>query len=130
MRSYESVLIFDPGLTPDQLGGEVEKVEKLISSHGGEGIEVEHWDRREIAYVMKKRKSGHYVNIRYQCGNHGVVDELAAVLRITDTVVKFQTHRSTATSRGFKGNPIILKAGPRDVAEDEFGSDDDIDEID
>lgn len=61
MRRYEIVYIFDPAL--DQ-GAVDEKLETFHAALGGEVAKVDHWGARQLAYPIRKSRSGYYVVAR------------------------------------------------------------------
>ena len=61
MRSYEMVYIFDPAL---EEGAVEEKLEAFHSVLGGEVAKVDHWGARQLAYPIRKSRSGYYVVVR------------------------------------------------------------------
>lgn len=109
MKSYELVLIFRPDVDMPVIEGVIEKVREVIQSHTGTVSGVDDWGRREMTFVLQKVKQGHYFNVRFTTEDGSVVDGLNRVLRISEPVMKFQTHRVSETERGFKGNPLVLK---------------------
>jgi ribosomal protein S6 len=76
-----------------------------LSSNQAEKINVERWGRNPIAYKAKRFNYAHFVCFKYESANHGVVEALSAILRISDNVLKFQTHYINEKVRKFKGNP-------------------------
>ena len=103
MKKYETILIFDPALSDAEVGQEIGKIKTLVSSLGGSEVSLDQWGKREIAYIMKKRKLGNYVVIYYATEEPDLVEKLNNQLRITESVVKFQTHRIQEHVRKFKG---------------------------
>ncbi|MCB0311488.1 MAG: 30S ribosomal protein S6, partial [Bdellovibrionales bacterium] len=71
--------------------------------HGGKELKVNSWGRKELAYLMDKQRFGTYVCFNYSSEEGGIVKELASQLRITESVLRFQTHRLNDRSRKFKG---------------------------
>lgn len=61
MRRYELVYIFDPVL---EEGAVDEKLETFHAALGGEVAKVDHWGARELAYPIRKSRSGYYVVVR------------------------------------------------------------------
>ena len=121
VRRYESIVIFNPRLNDSQLKDEIKKVEGILTNNQAKITGVDGWGRKEIAYFLQKERFGHYVAFNYESANHAAPNELGSLLRITDSVHKFQTHLISATSRKFKGNPKRLQQ-PRSDDEFEFGS--------
>lgn len=123
-RKYESIVVFAPRLTDAQLREETKKVEGILSGQQCKEIKVDFWGRKETAYTIKKEKFGHYVVFNYETENHGAPNHLASLLRISDSVNKFQTHQLSAKKRKFQGNLKRAQSGYSDAEfyEDGFDS--------
>lgn len=116
MRKYETVMVLNPNLGEAQVKDEAAKVEKLLQSNGATEISNSVWGKKEIAYPMKKNKFGTFVSFNYRAPSEGCVDTLTNVLRISDPVLKFQTHRINEKVRKFRGNPKRKTGGAGDEA--------------
>ena len=111
MKAYELILILNAEPGGEAFEGVITKTRSVIEDKGGSIAGIDDWGRREIAYEINKVTHGQYVCVRFETKDGSTIDELATVLRIEESVVKFQSHRVTETSRGFKGNPLLLKKG-------------------
>ncbi|MBX7136968.1 MAG: 30S ribosomal protein S6 [Oligoflexia bacterium] len=105
MRNYESIVIFDPTITEENLKKEISKIETLLQGAGAATINVDIWGRREIAYLVGKHKHGHFVSFSYSGEDTELANKLTAQLRLTEVVIKFQSYRTNLKSRKFKGRP-------------------------
>lgn len=122
-RRYESVVIFNPRLTDAQVKEEIKKVENILKSNNANITGVDAWGKKEAAFSFNKQRFGYYVAFNYESANHEVPSALQSVLRITDTVQKFQTHLIRTKTRKFKGNPKRLTQPRTDGEDFEFGGD-------
>ena len=123
VRRYESVVIFNPRLTDVQIKEEVKKVEAILKNSNANITGVDTWGKKEAAYEFSKQRMGYYVAFNYESSNHDAPNELQAVLRITDSVHKFQTHVIKTKTRKFKGNPRRLTQPRTDIDDYDFGGD-------
>jgi small subunit ribosomal protein S6 len=105
MRKYETVMVLNPNLGEAQVKDEAAKVQKLLETNGAQEISNSIWGKKEIAYPMKKNKFGTFISFNYRAPSEGCVDTLTNVLRISDPVLKFQTHKINERVRKFRGNP-------------------------
>ena len=122
-RRYESVVVFNPRLSDSQIKEEVKKVEALLAAQNAKVSSVDTWGKKEAAFSFSKQKFGYYVVFNYETANHQAANELQSVLRINESVQKFQTHLIQAKTRKFKGNPKRLQ-NPRSEGDDfDFGVD-------
>ena len=122
MRKYESIVIFAPTLAESRLKEESAKVESLIKAQQGQNVSVDIWGKKEIAYPVEKHKFGHFRCFRFESDNHGIIEVLQGQLRLSDGVIKFQTHRLNEKVRKFKGNPRRVRPaeGFADTPEGDF----------
>ena len=105
MRKYETVMVHNPNLGEAQVKDEAAKVQKLLETNGAQEISNSIWGKKEIAYPMKKNKFGTFISFNYRAPSEGCVDTLTNVLRISEPVLKFQTHKINERVRKFRGNP-------------------------
>ena len=92
MRKYETIFIAHPDLVEDEVKGMIEKMKEVIENLNGELIKVEEWGRRKLAYKLKKLTKGYYILIRF-LGNGQVLAEIERNLRLSDSVLKYQSIR-------------------------------------
>ncbi|MBN8548899.1 MAG: 30S ribosomal protein S6 [Deltaproteobacteria bacterium] len=118
MRKYETIVVFNPSLAEAAVKDEVKKFEKLLDSRKAQNVKVDVWGRKQIAYSVKKNSFGNFVCFTYECDDHAIASDVSSQLRISDPVIKFQSHRINEKVRKFKGNP---KRKPGSSGDDEFG---------
>ena len=62
MRDYEVVYIFDSTLTEDDVEGRLERFHGVATQPDGAEVEaVDHWGVRQLAYPIRRQKTGYYV---------------------------------------------------------------------
>ena len=120
---YETIVVFKPDLNETQVKDEEKKIEALLTAEGATAISADFWGRKDIAYMVRKCKMGNFVCINFESEKSDTVKNVTGVLRITDSVIKFQTHRKNDRVRKFKGNPRRQPGG--DVMDDYMDSGDD-----
>jgi small subunit ribosomal protein S6 len=123
VRRYESVVVFNPRLSDSQIKEEVKKVEALLAAQNAKVSTVDTWGKKEAAFSFGKQKFGYYVVFNYETANHQAANELQSVLRINESVQKFQTHLIHTKVRKFKGNPKRLQNPRTDGDDFDFGGD-------
>ncbi len=104
MRKYESIIIFDPKLSDARVKEACDKVTKFVEDNGGSDLVTDTWGKRELPYPMKKCSIGNYFVFYFESDNADLVNELQAQLRITEGVLKFQSHRIHDRVRKFRGS--------------------------
>ena len=60
MNRYETVIIFTPVLSPEEVKRTVDNYKDFLKSNGGEMIAEESWGLRQLAYSVKKKTTGIY----------------------------------------------------------------------
>jgi small subunit ribosomal protein S6 len=118
MRKYETIVVFNPSLAEAAVKDEMKKFEKLLDSKKATNVKTDVWGRKQIAYAVDKNSFGTFVCFTYECDDHGIARDVTNQLRISDPVIKFQSHRVNEKVRKFKGNP---KRKPGSGMDDEFG---------
>jgi small subunit ribosomal protein S6 len=63
-RQYEAMFLFGTAASAN-LEGTLDRVRKLVESHGGDIILLKKFDERRLAYEVKKQKRGLYVICYY-----------------------------------------------------------------
>lgn len=88
MRLYEIVYVFDPERSEDDLTGLLERFHKLAISNGGEVEAVDHWGVRQLAYPIRKHKSGYYV-VAHVRASADALPEFERILRLEPSLVRY-----------------------------------------
>jgi len=66
MKTYETTIIFEPGLEEARINEEVDRVSQSIGQAGGDVIEVQRWGKRKLAYNIRKRRDGTYIHVKHK----------------------------------------------------------------
>jgi small subunit ribosomal protein S6 len=88
MRDYELTLVIRPDVEDTGLAALMEKIKGLLATAGGQGIQVEPWGRRHLAYPIKKITEAQYFLIRAQLPAHTLI-ELERQIRLMEQVLRF-----------------------------------------
>ena len=88
MRLYEVVYILDPALDESAATGKLEKFHGLATSDGGEVSAVDHWGIRQLAYPIKRQKSGYYVVAQFTAAP-SALPEFERLLKLDDEVMRY-----------------------------------------
>lgn len=98
MSSYELMYVVRPELEDDAVQQEIEKVNQLIQTNGGQIRKVTPWGKRRLAYTIADKHEGHYVVADIDL-DQAKVQEVERVLKISDTVFR---HLLTRQEEGKK----------------------------
>jgi len=90
MRRYETIIITDPDLSPEQRDPVLERVADVINQGDGYLALTDEWGARKLAYEIKKRDRGYYIRFDF-CGTGALVNEMERFFRIDDRVLKYMT---------------------------------------
>src|SRR5262245_51321948 len=89
-REYETIYILRSDVDADSADKVQGRVAEVIGRDNGKLVKVESWGRRKLAYPVGKQKKGVYIYVKY-VGRGGLVQELERNLKLSDSVLKFQT---------------------------------------
>ena len=65
MKLYETTVVIDSMLKADEVRNQNDKLVNFISNHGGNIVKVEDWGKRRLAYEIKRKQYGFYLNVRF-----------------------------------------------------------------
>jgi small subunit ribosomal protein S6 len=98
-RKYESIVVFTPKLSEQEVDDEVAKITSFLTDRGASAVQVSSWGKRELAYEVQKQTRAHYMVIYFTLENLDALAELTYQYRITESIMKFQTHRVDQSGR-------------------------------
>jgi small subunit ribosomal protein S6 len=70
----------------------IERARNVLESLGAKVHTARVWDKRKLAYEIKKHKEGVYLLFRYE-GQPKAAEELNRILKINEDVIRFRTFR-------------------------------------
>ena len=115
MKTYETTIIFDPGLEEARINEEVDRVSQSISQAAGEVIEVQRWGKRKLAYNIRKRRDGTYIHIKHKSPPE-LIGEMDRRFRLNESVLRHLTVLAVKESPrpveepGRVGEPAVAQA--------------------
>ena len=90
MRTYQTVIIIDSLLKVEEIDAIIEKVLRIINNNGGKVIEVDRWEKKRLAYEIKKRQYGYYVEIIFEASGD-LVRILERDYRLDENILRYLT---------------------------------------
>ena len=90
MRRYETFVILDHDISPENREPVLERVRELITQQDGFLVFEDVWGERKLAYDIRKKQRGYYVRFDY-CGLAPLVNEIERFFRIDDRALKYMT---------------------------------------
>ena len=89
MRFYEVVYIFDAAIDEAAVSQKLEEFHALVTAdNGGEITAVDHWGARQLAYPIKKQKTGYFVVAQFK-SEPVSLPEFERLLKLDDQVLRY-----------------------------------------
>ena len=89
-REYETIYILKADIDADSAEKIGTRLAEVVGREAGRLTRVESWGRRRLAYDIGKQRRGVYMYLKY-LGGGKVVSEIERNLRLSDSVIKYQT---------------------------------------
>ena len=88
MTNYEIMFIVRPTLSEDEIKGVVKSFEKVLTDNGAKEINVKEMGQRELAYEIKKFKSGYYYVITLEATDDKAIKEFDRLALISNDIIR------------------------------------------
>ncbi|MCK5595474.1 30S ribosomal protein S6 [bacterium] len=72
-NKYEGLFIINADLAEEDRDRVIEDIEKCIKSAKGKVTNVDRIGKKKLAYKIKKRSEGVYINIKFEISSEGIV---------------------------------------------------------
>jgi len=89
---YETTILVDSMLKPDDVKGLRDRIANFISNNGGEIVKVDDWGKRRLAYEIKKKQYAFYIHMRFNAPA-GVLVLLEKEYRLNESILRYLTIR-------------------------------------
>ena len=90
MKTYESVIVIDSLLKSEEIEAIIEKVERIINNNGGQIKEIDRWGKKRLAYEIKKRQYGYYVEFIFT-GPSNLIQVLEKDYGLDENILRYLT---------------------------------------
>lgn len=87
MHKYELMFIVRPDLDEETLKATREKIQGIITTHGGEIAKADDMGKRRLAYLIDKYREGVYTVYNFNSSTE-VVAELDRVINIDENIIR------------------------------------------
>jgi len=88
MRDYEVVYILKSSLTGEEIEDRLDRFhQKILAQDGAEITAVEHWGKRQLAYLIDGNENGYYVVAQFTAAPT-VLPEYERVLKLDDSLLR------------------------------------------
>ena len=88
MRKYEIMYILNSNLDETTRKSVIENLNKILTDNGAKISDVNEWGNRELAYEIKKCKSGFYYLYNIEANDDAAVNEFKRLARIEENVIR------------------------------------------
>ena len=88
MKNYEIMFIVRPTVGEDDLKKVTESFKNVITTNGGKVNEFTEMGQRELAYEIKKCKSGFYYLYNIESNDDAAVKEFKRLAKIEENVIR------------------------------------------
>lgn len=92
MALYENVFILRQDLSPTQAEALCKTYMDLVHEHKGKVVSHEYWGLRQMAYIIKKNRRGHYFLFNLDASTEAV-KEMERQMGLNENVLRFLTIR-------------------------------------
>lgn len=87
MSLYEASFIMRQDISASEVNKITESLVNLIKENGGKTLKQEYWGLRDLAYIIKKNKKGHYVMLILDAP-HRAMQELHKKIKLSEDVIR------------------------------------------
>ncbi len=107
MSLYESTFIFRQDIPVSEVNNIATSLSKIVVDNGGTVLKKEYWGLRELAYIVKKNKKGHYIMLVLDAP-HRAIHELFRKTKLSEDIIR----SLSVKIESFDGSDsIMLKEG-------------------
>lgn len=129
-KTYELTYIVNGVLSDDQIRNVVQRVNNRLKDFGADVIESDEWGTRRLAYPIRKKRNGYYVNVYFTAPPESVA-RLERALEIDDDILRYLTlvmdakmlryyeKQRSSTTRARAQEGVAVARGRREEDEDE-----------
>ncbi|RMI09641.1 MAG: 30S ribosomal protein S6 [Calditrichaeota bacterium] len=92
-KLYCTIFIVDISQNPEEVDTVTSRITQLIEDHGGVIQRVNPWGKRRLAYEIKKRTHGYYVEIEFTANSRlNIPRIIEEEYRLNDRVLRYLTY--------------------------------------
>ncbi len=92
-RSYESVVVFKPTMTEEEVQKRIQEIKEQIEKKNGEVVSVEDWGTKQLAYRIGNFNHGRYILIKINSENPQLPNELDFYYKISDDIIRWLNNK-------------------------------------
>ena len=89
-NQYESVIIFTPLLSEEDVKKEIAKNTKLLSDHGAQIVEERNWGLKQLAYPIAAKSNGIYYIVEFIAPTN-LINKMEVEFKRNENILRFLT---------------------------------------
>ena len=109
MRNYENLVIIKPTLTAEEIQSNIQAIEEVITSNGGEIAATNAMGMRKLAYPVNKNERGYY-HVIYSKIAPSAISEIERRFRLNEELIRFVTIKYDTNREIAAWNQLVEKA--------------------
>jgi len=90
LKTYQTIIVIDSLLKNEEIDAIIEKILRIINNNGGIVKNVDRWEKKRLAYEIKKRQYGYYVEIVFEAPGD-LVKILERDYRLDENILRYLT---------------------------------------
>lgn len=114
MRTYQTIVVIDSLIKAEEIDAIIEKISRNINNNGGKIVAVNRWEKKRLAYEIKKRQYGFYVEIVFEAPSN-LVKILERDYRLDEHILRYLTIH--LDKRALKQRELEQKQPAKDLPE-------------
>ena len=87
-RAYELMVVYAPEDSDEQAARRLAGLRDLLTQNGGDGIDINGWGRRRLAYPIKRHFEGQYVLAQFTTESGSGNQQVERTLSIDERVLR------------------------------------------
>jgi len=88
VNTYETLFIIHPEREEGEIVATIDAVQEVITAGGGNILKVDKWGRRQLAYMIQKKREGYYVLIHFEAPP-SLIAELHRRYKLSDAIMRY-----------------------------------------
>lgn len=88
-RYYESVVVFKPTLTEEEVQRRVQEIKDFIQKKGGEILHITDWGTKQLAYPIQRFNHGRYFIFHLRSEKPELPNELDFYYKISEDIIRW-----------------------------------------